>query len=113
MVYPTHDTVFQRVTVWAVANIMQKNSRQKTLFLSFVNFHSTHAQFINGVLHQVHGTKSMLKTIVNGTGINQMAQTQLTDATQTLECRMIDELKNKRMANGDKTINGIVDYFSE
>ena len=42
-----------------------------------------------------------------------MAQSQLADAAQALKSRMIDELKNKWMANGDKTINGIVDYFSE
>jgi len=42
-----------------------------------------------------------------------MTQAQLTDATQTLKRGMVDELKNKRMTNGDKTIDWIVDYFSE
>jgi hypothetical protein len=37
----------------------------------------------------------------------------LADAAQTLEGRVIDELKNKRMTNGDKTVDRIVDYFSE
>ncbi len=55
----------------------------------------------------------MLKTIVNSSGINQVTQSQLADAAQTLEGGMIDELKNKRMANGDKTVDRIVDYFSE
>jgi hypothetical protein len=61
----------------------------------------------------MHRTQGMLKTIVNRSGINQVTQSQLADAAQTLEGRVIDELKNKRMTNGDKTVNRIVDYFSE
>ena len=61
----------------------------------------------------MHGTKGVLKTIVYGTGIDQVTQAQLADAAQTLEGQVIDELKNKRMTNGDKTVDRIVDYFSE
>jgi hypothetical protein len=61
----------------------------------------------------VHGAEGVLKTIVNGARIDQVTQAQLADAAQTLEGRMVDELKNKRMANGDKTVDRIVDYFSK
>lgn len=68
--------------------------------------------FINGILHQMHGTNSMLKPIVNSARIDKMRKSQLSNAPQSLVPGVINQLQNKWMSEGDETINGIIDNFA-
>jgi len=61
----------------------------------------------------MHGAKGMLESIVYRSRIYQVAQPKLSDSPQSLEGGVVDELKDKWMANGDKTIDWIIDDFSK
>ncbi len=54
----------------------------------------------------------MMKARVNSTGINIIAQAQLLDSAQTLKIRMLYNIKQQLVRNGNKTVHGVVEYFA-
>jgi hypothetical protein len=57
-------------------------------------------------------TNGMLKSIVNGTWIYEVRQSQLRDSPQPLEVGMINQIQQMIMTKGHKTIDRIIDNFS-
>ena len=112
MVNFTRYRVFKRMAEWPMPNIMKQDGAQERYFLFIRYLITLQSQLINRILHEVHGANGVLKAIVQRTGIDQVRQTKLRNAPQTLKPRMIDELQNKRMADGNESINRVVDDFT-
>jgi hypothetical protein len=60
----------------------------------------------------MHSTNGMMKPGMNGSGIHQIGEPQLTNAAQPLEIRVFHEVKYQLMLNGDKSVYRVVDDFS-
>lgn len=112
MVNFTGYRVFKCMAEWPMPNIMKQNGAQERYFLFIRYLITLQSQLINRILHEVHGANGVLKAIVQRTGIDKVRQTKLRNAPQTLKPRMIDELQNKRMADGNESIDRVVDDFT-
>jgi hypothetical protein len=53
----------------------------------------------------------MMKASVLGTGVNQLGQAKLFYVTKPLKEWVLNDFKNQFTADGDKAVNGVVDYF--
>lgn len=53
----------------------------------------------------------MIKSSVNGTGINKVGKPQLLNASESLEIGMLYQIKDEVARNGNKSIYGVVDNF--
>ena len=80
------------MTIWPVANVMKQDSDGNAECFLIGNFMSFESNFVNSIVHQVHCADSVMKPIVNGSGINQMRQAQLGDSSQSLKPRVIYEI---------------------
>ena len=112
MVNFTGYRVFKCMAEWPVSYVVKQNSAQERHFLFIRYLITLQSQLINCILHEVHGANGVLKEIVQCAGIYQVRQTKLRNAPQTLKPRMIDELQNKRMADGNESIDRVVDDFT-
>jgi hypothetical protein len=61
----------------------------------------------------VEGAQRMVEPCVYCTGVHEVSHGHLVYAPQPLEIGMGNDLKNQIIIDGDKAVNGIVDYFSE
>lgn len=53
----------------------------------------------------------MMESGMGGTGIDQVAQPQLTDSAQALKPGMLNQLEKQCMLDTDETVNRVVDNF--
>jgi len=106
------DGVFKCMAKRTMSNVVQQNSTQQGNLLFVGNLISLQTKFINRILHEVHGANSVLKAIVKRTGVYQMRQAELRNASQTLEPWVINEFQYKRMPNGNETVDRVVDDFA-
>jgi hypothetical protein len=60
----------------------------------------------------VKGTEGVMKTRVIGTWIYIAAKTQLLYAPETLEIRVLYDIKYELMRNGNKAVDRIVKYLA-
>lgn len=65
-------------------------------------------QYLDGLQHKVHGTQGMMKTGVQGPGIDQMGQPQLLDPPQTLKITVLKDIEEQISRKSDETMHRIV-----
>ena len=53
----------------------------------------------------------MMKTRMQRPRIDVVRHTQLLDPSKTLEIRMLDEVEQNAVGNGDEAVNRVVKYF--
>jgi hypothetical protein len=57
----------------------------------------------------VHGAKSMMEARVMRPRINQLCKPHLFDAPKSLEIRVIDDVENQLISDGDEPVDRIID----
>ena len=65
-----------------------------------------------GLVHQVQCTHGMMKSCMQGTGVNHICHTQLFDPAKALKPGVLYEVEQERVCYGDEAINGIIEDFS-
>ena len=73
-----------------VTNVVQQNGNVQCIFFFRGNGNTFETKHVDGFLHDVHTTQGVMKTGMIGTGINQIRQSHLGNASQSLKIRMLD-----------------------
>ena len=108
----TGNSVLQCMAKRTVANVMQQDCAQERDLLFVRNLVALQPQLINGILHEVHCANGVLEAVMKSSGVYQMRQPQLCNTAQPLKPRMINQFKDKRMTNGNESIDRVVYDFS-
>jgi hypothetical protein len=106
------ERIFKCMGERPMANIMQQNSDRGISRLLFADGNILQTQTVDGVVHQVHSPDRMMKTGVQGPGVNHIGHAQLLNPPQTLKPGVIYQVEDQVIAHRNKTINRIVKYFS-
>src|SRR5699024_9511938 len=101
----------QGVRKRSVTDVVQQHSNKRALIFGRTDGGILFAQVIQGTLGQFHSAQGMGETRVLRGGENQIAQSHLLDAPQPLHIWMINEFENGSLGNGDKAVDGIVEYL--
>jgi hypothetical protein len=106
-----NDRIFEGVRKRAVADIVEQDGNKCALCIFSSNNMSPGFENGDGFLHQVHGSQRMLETGVQGSGIDQVGQSELFDAAQTLEIGMLNQVEDESARDVYKPVDRVVDYF--
>lgn len=108
MVNASNKGVFQGVTEGPVANIVKQNGETCASVLLLGDDDAFLAKRVQGLLHQVQGANSMVKTVVHCAWINQVAHAELADSTESLNPRMIHDIREVGVAELNEAVYGVV-----
>ena len=106
-----HERMFERVRKGAVTDVVQEYGDAHRFGFLVADGYALGAQYFDGRLRQVQCSKSMVKPGMQGTRINIVGQPQLFYPPQSLEIRVIYEIKQDTMRHMDEAINRVVEYF--
>ena len=76
-----------------MSRIMKENSHAHRSRFFGCNFMTFLPNFIDGILHQVHGTNGVMVAVVQGTWVYKVRQPELRDSSQTLKIWVIDYIQ--------------------
>lgn len=95
-----------------MTNIVQKNANTNRLLLFCGNVVPFSAKLVKCQLREVQRAQGMMETGMVRPRVNVMAHAQLLDAAQALKVTMLYEVVNDFVADGNKSIHGVVKYLS-
>src|ERR1043165_4085057 len=107
-----YQAMLKRVRKRTMANIVQQNSNFCRQLFFLRNFVALNFQNGKSLAHKMKSAQGVMKAGMDSTGINIIAKAQLLYAAQTLEIRMLYNVKNQLMGNGNKTMHRVVEYFA-
>ena len=105
------DAVLQGVAEGTVTHVVQEDGQTCRLCLLFRDGNPFVAQAVDGFLHQMHAADSVVKAVVNGTGIHEMRQSQLRNAAKPLHETVVHQVEGPFVAQRHKPVDRVVQNF--
>ena len=106
-----NEEAFQGIREGGMAQIVQEDGHQAGATVIGAEAVTLVGQYIQGLLHQVHGTEGMGQPRMGGSWINQVGHAQLTDIAKPLEEGMIYQAQYQLGLQSYKAVQGIVKDF--
>lgn len=112
MTQTLNECLFQCMRKRTMPQIMHENGCMRCNGFPVRNFMAFIAQYIYGSSHQVKCTEGVLKSCMHCSRIHQGRQTQLFDASKSLDIRVLNQLKKNVVRYADESVNGVIHNFS-
>ena len=111
VVHATDNRVLQGVAEWPMAHIVQQDGQAGPPVFFFCDDDAFFAQGVQGFLHQKHRTNSMVKPVVNGPGVDEVAEAELADSAQPLDPRVVHDFGEVSVTQLYEPVNGVVEQL--
>ena len=107
-----HQRVFEHMRERAVPHIVEEHCRHCRCPFVVGDSDTFLPQIADSLFGEVHSSDGVKQTSVDSSRVNEMAHTQLLDASESLHVRMLQDVEEQVVRYANESEDRVVDYFS-